>query len=281
MSSASVPDEVLLTTDGDDTIAASFVIAADGHWSSVRRSLERDDGSTATSDLGEWHAARQYFANAGDDRLWVFFEPDLLSGYFWIFPLPNGYANVGYGVLRSQGRTGKQLKALWPALLDRPHIREVLGTNAKAIGTVKAWPIPTRYEPATLSDRRVLYVGDAARIVDPMTGEGIAQALETGGLAATAVAHMRHAANAHDAVGARYRSLVHHELGRDLKFAARLQPILSRNIGAEAALRIVNSNDWTRRNFARWMFEDYPRAVLFTPDRWHRSMFSTHGGFAP
>ena len=31
---------------------------------------------------------------------------------------------------------------------------------------------------------------------------------------------------------------------------------------------------WTRRNFARWLFEDYPRAVVATPRRWHRGLFS-------
>jgi hypothetical protein len=39
-------------------------------------------------------------------------------------------------------------------------------------------------------------------------------------------------------------------------------------------------NDWTRRNFARWMFEDYPRAALFTPRRWHRRMFTRTGAYA-
>ena len=53
----------------------------------------------------------------------------------------------------------------------------------------RAWPIPTRYDPARLANGRVLFVGDAAGVVDPMTGEGIAQALETGMLAAEAIAH--------------------------------------------------------------------------------------------
>src|SRR6185369_905067 len=72
----------LLLADGD-TLRARHVIAADGHWSTVRRALEPD----APRDLGEWHAVRQYFAGVDDDRLWVFFEQDLLPGYAWIFPL--------------------------------------------------------------------------------------------------------------------------------------------------------------------------------------------------
>jgi hypothetical protein len=36
---------------------------------------------------------------------------------------------------------------------------------------------------------------------------------------------------------------------------------------------------WTRRHFARWMFEDYPRALLLTPDRWHRGMLAGGGAY--
>jgi len=48
---------------------------------------------------------------------------------------------------------------------------------------------------------------------------------------------------------------------------------------AETALRLANTNDWSRRNFARWMFEDYPRAALFTPGRWKRGLFNTQGAW--
>ena len=263
------------TTDGarlaladGGRLEARAVIAADGHWSPVRRMVQHQ----ATPDLGEWHAVRQYFADAGDDRLWVFFEPDLLPGYFWIFPAAGGGANVGYGVLRSQGRSGRELKALWPDLLARPHIARVLGPRATPTESVHAWPIPTRYEPDALSDGPVLFVGDAARVVDPMTGEGIAQALETGILAAQAVA-------AGGDIGATYRRSVHRNLGRDLRFAARLQRVLAHPRGAQAAIRTVALSDWTRRNFARWMFEDYPRALLLTPDRWTRGMFHRPGAY--
>ena len=253
--------------NGDATgeaVRARFVVGADGHYSAVRRLLERD----RPPDLGSWHAARQYFRGVVDRRLWVIFEPDLLPGYAWVFPLPGARANVGFGVLRERGLSGRELKALWHDLLERPALRSVLGTTAEPEDSYRAWPIPTDYSPDALVDAggRVLYAGDAAQVVDPMTGEGIAQALETGSLAAGAVADGGPAA----AVSARYREQVERELGRDLRFAALLQRVLRTPIGTRAAIGAAGLTDWTRRNFARWMFEDYPRALLFTPDRWSR-----------
>jgi flavin-dependent dehydrogenase len=264
-------DEIEVVLDDGSRLLAQHVIAADGHWSTVRRALEPD----APRDLGEWHAARQYFADVDDDRLWVFFEKDLLPGYAWIFPLPGGGANVGYGVLRSDGRTGRELKDLWPALLARPALREVLGPRAAPTEPVRAWPIPTRYDPDRLASGRVLYVGDAAGVVDPLTGEGIAQAIETGVLAAEAITRGGEPAE----VAARYRRSVSRALGRDLRFASMLQRLLRTPLGARAAIGAAGLTPWTRRNFARWMFEDYPRALLATPDRWRRGAFSAPGAY--
>jgi geranylgeranyl reductase family protein len=270
-SSAADASGVTITGEGGSTWRAGWVVAADGHWSPTRRHVQPH----TPRDLGAWHAARQYFTDAGDGRLWVLFEEDLLPGYAWVFPLPGGHANVGYGVLRADARRGRDLKELWRDLLERPHIRRILGSRAQPVGNVRAWPIPTDYDSAALHHGRVLFVGDAARVVDPMTGEGIAQAVETGMLAAAAVA----GGGRTDDVAERYRTAVDRALGRDLRFATRLQRVLASPRGARAALRIVDTNAWTRRNFARWMFEDYPRATIFTPDRWRRGRFHDEGAY--
>jgi geranylgeranyl reductase family protein len=263
-------DGVKVQTADGTTYEARFVVACDGHWSPVRRLV----APTAAPDLGTWHAARTYYSGVDDRRLWIVFEPDLLPGYAWIFPLPGGRANVGFGVLRSDGRTGKELKALWSDVVQRPSMTSVLG-DAKPEAPARAWPIPTNYAPATLVHGRTLFAGDAAAVVDPMTGEGIAQALETGMLAARAIA----AGGTADAVAASYRSNVELALGRDLRFARALQRILHSPIGARGAVRVAGLTPWTRRNFARWLFEDYPRALLLTPRRWHRHMLTGPGAY--
>jgi len=259
-------------------VAAPFAIAADGHYSTARRLLAPHDPPVR----GEWSAFRQYFTGVDDPRRWVLFERDLLPGYAWVFPLPDGRANVGFGMLRGTGgdRTvnGKVLARTWRDLLTRPLLRDILGSRAEPESPHRAWPIPSHLDPARLAHGRVLFAGDAAGVVDPMTGEGIAQAFETGVLAAHAT--LDRAADP-DVVATHYGAAVDRALGRDLRFAARLQRVLAHPLGAELALRTVDLTPWTRRNFARWMFEDYPRAILFTPDRWQRDVFTRPGAYAP
>ena len=108
-----------------------------------------------------------------------------------------------------------------------------------------------------------------------MTGEGIGQALLTGILAAEASL----AGGGQDRVAARYRRRVLGDLRADHRMSVTLQRILARRIGADGAVRLAGISQWTRRNFARWMFEDYPRALVATPRRWSRGALSTSGAY--
>jgi len=257
-------------------IQARYVVAADGMWSPTRKLLGLDPGGYR----GEWHAFRQYFSGV-DGRaardLMVWFEPELLPGYAWSFPVAGGVANVGFGMRREPGRSVQEMKRLWPELLGRPHIAEALGPSARPEAPHRAWPIPARLGRLPVADGRVLFVGDALAAADPMTGEGIGQALETGQAATLAVAD--HIADP-EAVVERYRSGLARGMGRDHRLARRLSTVLSSRRGAELALSIAAATGWTRRNFVRWLFEDYPRAVLLTPGRWGSRPFGTPGAFA-
>ena len=210
-----------------------------------------------------WQAFRQYFSGVDDRRLWVLFEEDFLPGYAWVFPVGDGRANLGFGVLRDgerrraerQGaRRAVAVARRSPERAPGPRSERATGRHGAAPG-----PSPRDYDRARLAHGRALFVGDAANVVDPMTGEGIAQAIETGTLAARAIAasprrHRR-----------RRRPLPRRRRPRagrrpPLRGAAAAHPARTRSAHAPR-IAAAALTPWTRRNFARWMFEDYPRAA--------------------
>ncbi|MBT95826.1 MAG: hypothetical protein CL431_07655 [Acidimicrobiaceae bacterium] len=268
-------DHVKVKTTDDTDILARYVIAADGMWSSVRKATNNG----IERYRGDWHAFRQYFSNTGPNaqHLTVWFETDLLPGYVWLFPLPGQRANVGFGILRDHNHRVQDMGRLWKDILTRPHINEVLGAQAIPEGTHKAWPIPTRMNDLKVSKNRVLFAGDAIGIADPMTGEGIAQALLSGRLAALALLE----AGPFDpsVAESNYQSSLDKSLARDHKFAGQLQSFLTSSLATEMAIKASDINGWTRRNFARWLFEDYPRALIFTPDRWKPGALTSDGAY--
>jgi geranylgeranyl reductase family protein len=267
-----------VAVSGIGIVRARQVIAADGMWSPVRKALNLNEPGY----LGEWHAFRQYAHHVDGpaaQRLYVWFEKDLLPGYAWSFPLPGGRVNIGFGVLRSEGQRTKEMGQLWDDLLQRPHIRAALGPQAELEGRHTAWPIPARIDRAVLSAPRVMFVGDAAAATDVLTGEGIGQALLTGRLAGEAISSndVVHP----DAARLAYQRAARHHLVADHKMSAALGWVLRSELGARGALAIIaRSGNWGRSNFARWMFEDEPRAVALTPKRWHRGFLSQPGAYA-
>lgn len=269
---------VEVDVEGAGTIEARYVVAADGMWSATRKIL----GAGEPGYLGEWHAFRQYARNItgpAAQRLIVWFEPDLLPGYMWSFPLPDGRVNIGFGVQRDGVRRVRDMKQLWDELLRRPHVVEALGAGFELEDRHTAWPIPAGIDRATLTTGRVCFVGDAAMATDTMTGEGIGQAVLTGRLAAEAIV-AGGALSAAD-VTKRYRSSVQHHLLADHKMSVRLSKVLSHQLGARGAIRLLATSSWSRRNFARWMFEDEPRAIALTPSRWHRHFLRQPGPYQP
>ncbi len=280
-------DHITLEVGGMGPVVTRYAIAADGMWSPLRKHLgaarqARPDPRGRPGRLGEWHAFRQYFRGVGPaaaGALHVWFEGDLLPGYLWSFPLPGGRANVGFGIERGRLPT-RAMKALWPELLARPHVRAVLGAGAVPEAPHRAWPIPSRLHavPLAAGGGRALFVGDAAAACDPLTGEGIAQALLTGSLAARSVA----GAGPFDPAGAaaRYEAALGRELLADMAVSRAMAVALRHRKGVRVGLRLAGASAWSRRHFARWLFEDYPRAILATPGRWREHSLVGDGAYA-
>lgn len=269
-------DHVELELDAGETVRARWVVAADGMWSPMRKFL----GVAEAGYLGEWHAFRQYFTGVTGtamDELVILFEADLLPGYFWSFPLPGNRANVGFGIQRGGKVAVPEMKALWADLLGRTHVQEILGSGAEGSESHRAWPIPARIDSLVPATNHTMFVGDAVGACDVMTGEGIGQALLSGVLAAREIV----ADGPHGGAAAtRYETAVRADLVADHRMSELLVRALRHRKGARAAVRVAGLTPWTRRNFARWLFEDYPRAVMTTPRRWSRHMLTPAGSYS-
>ena len=240
-------ESVTLEFESAGTLRAPHVIAADGAWSPTRRALDR----TREADLPKWQAARAYVDGvvgpAATEAL-VWFDADLLPGYAWSFPLGGGRANVGVGTLRSAGGGGGWIVRRLAQLLESDQARAALGHGSNQPTRTVVWPIPTELKRSNLmaGGGRVLFAGDAVGATDPMTGEGIAEALQTGTLAAEALAAGRPGTYVSSAA----RALVWRHRRRQLCSSLLRSPAL-----ASTGLAVADRSDWTRRQFTRWIFE--------------------------
>jgi geranylgeranyl reductase family protein len=165
-----------------DGIRARAVVAADGASSTVRRLLEIPTGHekhTAIAVRG--YADLPAGSERADGAQFIAMQKQGWPAYAWSFPIGDGTANIGFGMLlpklRAAGRPGKEvlhgrLRALLPELTGRDLLAHHLPLS------------PGR--PSRPGRGRVLLAGDAASLINPLTGEGIYYALVSGRIAGTA-----------------------------------------------------------------------------------------------
>jgi flavin-dependent dehydrogenase len=151
------------------------------------------------------------------------------------------------GALRDAGEGGGWIVRQLDRLIRSEAGEGFLGTDASA-SRVSVWPIPTELRRGDLigGAGRVLFAGDAVGATDPMTGEGIAEALQTGMLAAEALA----AGTPDTYVASAGRALVRRHRRRQL-----CSDLLRSRLLAEAGLKVAGANGWTRAQFTRWIFD--------------------------
>ena len=181
------PGNVRLVTESGETILARVVIGCDGAYSTVRRAMGAEPNA---GRHGAW-AIRAYYEDVEIKNPRAFelcWDRELLPAYGWLFPVGPGKANVGLGIRADYlARMGRKLPELFGEYLARdPHIgAEVRG--GRLVGKPRGHFLPMgTWHPRTYGER-VLLAGDAAAFINPLTGEGIEFALESGELAAQTV----------------------------------------------------------------------------------------------
>jgi geranylgeranyl reductase family protein len=184
----------------DGVLSAAVVVGADGAESVVRRMAGIVPNRAHQTAI----AIRGYAAEpAGTTGVQVILTTEQRwPAYAWSFPLGDGSANVGYGELVSSRVTRGGLLAGLDGLLP----------GVEPIG-LKAHRLPLSTGRPRQPDGRVLLAGDAASLINPLTGEGIFYAVLSGALAGAA------AVGKGDA-GAAYRRALQRRLGGHLRHSS-------------------------------------------------------------
>jgi geranylgeranyl reductase family protein len=192
------------------TFRAPLLIGADGALGATARSFRRPPSRIALAIDARVSAAPGAHA-AWRGKVLIDFG-GVPFGYGWIFPTA---CDLSTGVLGAK----KKVRRL-PGYLDRFLDRQ--GVQRDSI-RVAGWPIPyPAWSLRPAISPRVLLVGDAAALVDPFTGEGIYHAMQSGLLAAQAIAEGT------AGVARRYQQLIRDTFQQDLRGAAMLAAFIHR-----------------------------------------------------
>lgn len=170
-------------------------------------------------------AIRQYYENVKglDGQIELHFVPEVLPGYFWAFPLDNGCANIGIGMLHEsiRGKNVDLRKAL-TQVISRPPFAERFA-EARPLEKPVGWNLPVGSIRRKAHKDGVLLLGDAAGLIDPFTGEGIGNALYSAKYAVETAVEAKQAGDFSASFLQRYENRLWDSLGDELKTSTRMQ----------------------------------------------------------
>lgn len=171
-----------LTETFTETFKGKYIIAADGAYSFIAKKL----GLFNNNSKHRAFAIRAYFENTANmgDAIELHYDPALTPGYGWLFPTGKNSLNAGV-IVFNRYKDHNNIKELFHSFIrNNPHAKKYLDNACMKEHSLKGWPLTYGSFSSPRAKQNVLLTGDAASLIDPLTGEGILYALKSGEFAA-------------------------------------------------------------------------------------------------
>lgn len=252
-------------------IEANYLLVADGAQSAFARHV------AGIEQEPEHYAAgiRAYYKNVTgldkDNFIELHFLKEFIPGYLWIFPLPNGEANVGIG-LRSDLVKERNLdlkKVLIELIQNHPELSKRF-EHAEMIDSIKGWGLPFGSKQRQISGNQFLLLGDAASLIDPFTGEGIGNAMISG-IEAGKVMTQMHLGKA--ITLANYDEQVYDRLWKELQLSTKLQQLANQKWLFNWLINKATTNKVLRHTISNMFMDLDIRDQLKKPSFYFKFLF--------
>ncbi len=220
------PSHVACTFQNGAKVKVGMAIGCDGAHSVVKRNLVHP----TTENQTVYSAVRAYYQGIegikqGENE---FHYIHGMSSYFWIFPLQNGWANVGFGIINDKLKKDSQptdIRKTLDAIIAHPSLANRFKMATRS-GPVNGFPLPIWTKKSPLSGQRFLLCGDAASLIDPLFGHGIDKALWSGILAAEQTVKAFHTNDFSPTALQHYDQRIEQKFGQELRFRYRLMRLM-------------------------------------------------------
>jgi geranylgeranyl reductase family protein len=265
----------LTTSDASTTIQSKLVIAADGAKSLFAKRI----GNIKFESKHYCAGIRAYYKGVKgmdkDNFIELIFLKDFLPGYLWIFPLPNGQANVGIA-MRSDiiSKRKINLKTCMMDTINNHAILKERFKDAVLVDEIKGFGLPLGSKKRKISGNNFLLVGDAASLIDPFSGEGIGNAMKSGMIAAQITKKCIVSNNFNIEMLQQYDAEVYKKLWSELKLSHKMQQLVYYPKLFNLIVNKANKNKVLRETII-CMFDDIDiREKLKRPSFYIKLLFS-------
>ena len=210
---------------------------------------------------------RGYFENVtGSDQqnaIEIHFLKELLPWYLWIFPFGTGSANAGLAVPKESIRNNPlNLNELFFHLIEKyPHLKKRF-ENARLKGRMEAARLPLYSGPTKVAGNNYLLLGDAAKLIDPFTGEGIGNAMLSGYYAAQTASDCLKSKDFKFLMTKSYQLQIDNNPGAELKLGLKLQKLARRQFLLNLVIGRASRNENIRKSISEMLYSNEQKSKL-------------------
>ncbi len=260
------------TTGESKKYFGNIVLGADGPYSIVSRKSGLYNSDMNYTAVG----LRCYYEDIEDltDQIELHYVNETIPGYFWIFPAGNKKANIGVGLLKSRAKKKKyNLQQILMQVINSKNFKHRF-KNSKALEKPKGWNLPFGNTKRGNHGNGFLLLGDAAGLVDPFTGEGIGNAMESGKIAADIVLKAKKINNFSNQILSEYDKVLWEYLGSELKTSTLLLKLAHYRILLNFVIDRASRNKNIKNMISGMLADEVPKTELSNPMFYLKTLFS-------
>ena len=250
----------------------SIVFGADGPNSIVSKRMGLYSMDMEHTAVG----IRCYYENVGEltDQIELHYIEEINPGYFWIFPAGKNRANIGVGLLKSiVKKEGRRLNEIMETVINSDNFKHRF-IDAVPLEKPKGWNLPFGSIRRKNHGEGFLLLGDAAGLVDPFTGEGIGNAMESGRIAAKTASIAKEINNFGKEHLKSYDQELWEYLGNELNTSTRLLKLAHSKFLLNFVINRAARNEKVRNIISGMLADEIPKTELSNPLFYLKILFS-------
>lgn len=255
-----------------EKFSAPLVLGADGYNSIIAQ-------KTGLYHLDPKHwvvALRQYYRNISDldSKLEIHYVKEAQPGYFWIFPLEDGIANIGVGMLHeSIKKESVDLKKILKSITQSATFKDRFA-KAEALENPRGWNLPVASKHRKNYGNGFLLLGDAAGLIDPFTGEGIGNAMYSAKFAIETALKAMEQNDYSESILKEYDRVLWNRLGNELAVSSKLQKVGKSQKLLDFVIGKAQRNKEVEAIISGMMRNDIPKTQLANPLFYFKLLFT-------
>ena len=221
-------------------------------------------------------AIRSYYEGVKGltDQIELHYLEEINPGYFWLFPIGEGKANIGLGLSkRNIKEQKKNLIDLLEIVTQLEYFKDRF-SHAKQIEKPKGWNLPMGSMHRKNHGNGFMLLGDAAGLIDPFTGEGIGNAMVSAKHAITIASKAINENDLSENNLSEYDKILWGEIGPELSVSTKLQKVARSKFLLNFVMNRAARNDGIKDIIGGMLANEIPRSDLANPAFYFKIFFS-------